>query len=239
MDSLLLLCRVDAFLVRGSGMFKNNVAKIEDYDDDLYLLRPHARIGSICQRPEDASREDQVRRHRADRNKKTPPPTTLRLQIREVFLETCNSRGVGGVNVLVNTHPAMNISSYESLTSRIGRLRNPPALRWTWESPGGQFHNDIDQVIFNHKYCLTDVSVVPKFYTESDHSLLRARFRFSRQGEKAAKFKKRSPRTTITSDLYTALADFWKDTVMENTREEYDRFVYHAISAIVLTKPKA
>ncbi|VDO76226.1 unnamed protein product [Heligmosomoides polygyrus] len=32
-------------------------------------------------------------------------------------------RGVGGVGVLVNTHLAMNIDSYESLTTRIGRLR--------------------------------------------------------------------------------------------------------------------
>ncbi|VDO99833.1 unnamed protein product [Heligmosomoides polygyrus] len=36
---------------------------------------------------------------------------------KELFL------GVGGVGVLVNTHLAMNIDSYESLTSRIGRLR--------------------------------------------------------------------------------------------------------------------
>ncbi|VDP17415.1 unnamed protein product [Heligmosomoides polygyrus] len=41
----------------------------------------------------------------------------------ELFLGTCDSRGVGGVGVLVNTHLAMNIDSYESLTSRIGRLR--------------------------------------------------------------------------------------------------------------------
>nr|CDJ90484.1 endonuclease-reverse transcriptase [Haemonchus contortus] len=41
----------------------------------------------------------------------------------ELFLGTCDSRGVGGVGVLVNTHLAMNIDSYESLTTRIGRLR--------------------------------------------------------------------------------------------------------------------
>nr|CDJ88039.1 Endonuclease exonuclease phosphatase domain containing protein [Haemonchus contortus] len=41
----------------------------------------------------------------------------------ELFLGTCDSRGVGGVGVLVNTHMAINIDSYESLTTRIGRLR--------------------------------------------------------------------------------------------------------------------
>ncbi|VDO65727.1 unnamed protein product [Heligmosomoides polygyrus] len=41
----------------------------------------------------------------------------------ELFLGTCDSKGVGGVGALVNTHLEMNIDSYESLTTRIGRLR--------------------------------------------------------------------------------------------------------------------
>uniref|UniRef100_A0A7I4Z2K6 Endo/exonuclease/phosphatase domain-containing protein n=1 Tax=Haemonchus contortus TaxID=6289 RepID=A0A7I4Z2K6_HAECO len=42
----------------------------------------------------------------------------------ELFLATRDSRGVGGVGVLANTHLATNIDSYESLTTRIGRLRS-------------------------------------------------------------------------------------------------------------------
>uniref|UniRef100_A0A158QND7 Endo/exonuclease/phosphatase domain-containing protein n=1 Tax=Haemonchus placei TaxID=6290 RepID=A0A158QND7_HAEPC len=41
----------------------------------------------------------------------------------ELFLGTCESRGVGGVGVLVNTHLTMNMDSYESLTTRTGRLQ--------------------------------------------------------------------------------------------------------------------
>ncbi|KIH64158.1 hypothetical protein ANCDUO_05534 [Ancylostoma duodenale] len=41
----------------------------------------------------------------------------------ELFLGTCDSRGVGGVGVLVNTNLAMNIDSFEQLTTRIGRLQ--------------------------------------------------------------------------------------------------------------------
>ncbi|WKY01125.1 hypothetical protein Q1695_015267 [Nippostrongylus brasiliensis] len=41
----------------------------------------------------------------------------------ELFLGTCDSRGVGGIGVLVNTNLAMNIDSFEQLTTRIGRLR--------------------------------------------------------------------------------------------------------------------
>uniref|UniRef100_A0A0K0D0H9 Endo/exonuclease/phosphatase domain-containing protein n=1 Tax=Angiostrongylus cantonensis TaxID=6313 RepID=A0A0K0D0H9_ANGCA len=41
----------------------------------------------------------------------------------ELFLETtCDSRGVGGVGVLVNTSLSMKIDSFEHLTTRIGRL---------------------------------------------------------------------------------------------------------------------
>ncbi|VDP13217.1 unnamed protein product [Heligmosomoides polygyrus] len=86
---------------------------------------------------------------------------------------------------------------------------------------------EIDHIIFNRKYCLTDVFVGPKFHTGSDNRLLRAKLRFSSQGEKAAKFKNRNPRTTIDWDIYTSLAGCWKDTVMDNFDEEYDCFVHH------------
>uniref|UniRef100_A0A0K0CWC7 Endo/exonuclease/phosphatase domain-containing protein n=1 Tax=Angiostrongylus cantonensis TaxID=6313 RepID=A0A0K0CWC7_ANGCA len=41
----------------------------------------------------------------------------------ELFLETCDSKGVGGVGVLVNTSLSMNIDSFEQITTRIERLR--------------------------------------------------------------------------------------------------------------------
>ncbi|KAK6752966.1 hypothetical protein RB195_004014 [Necator americanus] len=41
----------------------------------------------------------------------------------ELFLEPCDSRGVGGVGILVNTSMAKDIDSFEQLTTRIGRLR--------------------------------------------------------------------------------------------------------------------
>ncbi|KAK6740639.1 hypothetical protein RB195_008854 [Necator americanus] len=243
----------------------------------------------------------------------------------ELFLGTCDSRGVGGVGVLVNTSMAQNIDSFEQLTTRIGRLRmrrcgptpaltifvayaptssyeeeeveafymdlekfyredhafykviigdfnakvgprrtpeelhigthglqwndqgerlsefimttktihgnsqfqKPFSLRWTWESPGGGYRNEIDHIIVNKRFCLTDVAVVPKFYTGSDHRLLRGRFSFTRRAEKAAKFSKRNPRTTINWDLFATLAGFWEDSAMDNIDEEYDRLVKH------------
>ncbi|KAK6737610.1 hypothetical protein RB195_019988 [Necator americanus] len=41
----------------------------------------------------------------------------------ELFLGTSDSRGVGGVGVLVNTSMAKNIDSFKQLTTRIGHLR--------------------------------------------------------------------------------------------------------------------
>uniref|UniRef100_A0A0K0CT17 Endonuclease/exonuclease/phosphatase n=1 Tax=Angiostrongylus cantonensis TaxID=6313 RepID=A0A0K0CT17_ANGCA len=41
----------------------------------------------------------------------------------ELFFGTCDSRGVGGVGVLVNTSLCMNINSFEQLAIRIVRLR--------------------------------------------------------------------------------------------------------------------
>nr|CDJ88010.1 endonuclease-reverse transcriptase [Haemonchus contortus] len=107
------------------------------------------------------------------------------------------------------------------------QFQKPSHLRWTWETPGGQFHNEIDHIIVKRKFCLTDVAVVPKFYTGSDHRLLRPRFRFPVRGERAAKFRKRSPKTVVNWDNFASLASLWEDSVNDNIDEEYDRLVEH------------
>ncbi|KAK6747807.1 hypothetical protein RB195_000788 [Necator americanus] len=107
------------------------------------------------------------------------------------------------------------------------QFQKPSSLRWTWESPGGGYRNEIDHIIVNKRFCLKDVAVVPKFYTGSDHCLLRGRFSFTRRAEKAAKFRERNPRTIINWDLFATLAGFWEDSAMDNIDEEYDRLVKH------------
>uniref|UniRef100_A0A7I4Y261 Reverse transcriptase domain-containing protein n=1 Tax=Haemonchus contortus TaxID=6289 RepID=A0A7I4Y261_HAECO len=107
------------------------------------------------------------------------------------------------------------------------RTRGMEWNKGTWESPGGQFHNEIDHIIFNRRFCLTDVAVVPKFYTGSNHRLLLARFCFSVRGERAMKFRKRSPKTSINWDNFASLASKWVDSVIDNIDEEYNRIVEH------------
>ncbi|ETN71382.1 hypothetical protein NECAME_04678 [Necator americanus] len=80
---------------------------------------------------------------------------------------------------------------------------------------------------WSKSFCLTDVAVVPKFYTGSDHRLLRERFFFTRKAEKTAMFRERNPRTIINWDLFGTLAGFWEDSAMDNIDKEYDRLVEH------------
>ncbi|ETN74561.1 hypothetical protein NECAME_12904 [Necator americanus] len=94
--------------------------------------------------------------------------------------------------------------------------KKPSSLRWTWESSGGEYSNEINHIIVNKWFCLTDVAGVPKFYTGSDHRLLRGRFSFTRRQEKAAKFRQRNPRAIIDWDLFATLAGFWEDSAMDN-----------------------
>ncbi|VDP15279.1 unnamed protein product [Heligmosomoides polygyrus] len=73
--------------------------------------------------------------------------------------------------------------------------------------PSSQFHNEIDHIIFNRKYCLTDVSVVLK-----------------REGRE---IQEEEYQNDHNWDLYTSLVSLWEDAVMENVDEQYDRFVNH------------
>ncbi len=56
--------------------------------------------------------------------------------------------------------------------------------RWTWESPNGTTHAEIDHIITNRRWSLFDVGVVPSFCTGSDHRLLRAKISLDRKMEK-------------------------------------------------------
>ncbi|KAK6747892.1 hypothetical protein RB195_000850 [Necator americanus] len=127
---------------------------------------------------------------------------------------------------------------------------NPPAslnnhkkllsLHWTSESPSGGYRNEIDHIIVNKRFCLADVAVVPKFYTGSDHRLLRGRFSFTNKEEKTAKFREkereRNPRTIINWDFFAMLAGFWEDSAMDDIHEEYDRFVENLHDSFVSFK---
>ncbi|KAK6751542.1 hypothetical protein RB195_003130 [Necator americanus] len=73
---------------------------------------------------------------------------------------------------------------------RNSQFGTPP--RWTRESPHGGYHNEIDHIIVSKRFCLMNVAAVPKFYTGSNHRLLREVVSFT--GRELQSGDKRRPR---------------------------------------------
>uniref|UniRef100_A0A7I4Z425 BAR domain-containing protein n=1 Tax=Haemonchus contortus TaxID=6289 RepID=A0A7I4Z425_HAECO len=90
-------------------------------------------------------------------------------------------------------------------------------------SPGGQFHDEIDFIIFNRRFCLAVVAVVPWDRTIVSSALDSA----SQCVERDMKFRKRSPNTSTNWDHFDSLASKWEDSVIDNIDEEYNRLVDH------------
>ncbi|VDP51724.1 unnamed protein product [Heligmosomoides polygyrus] len=141
-------------------------------------------------------------------NEKTPPLHAAYDSGGELVLGTCDSRGVGGVGVLVNTHLAMNIDSYESPLS-------PSSTR------------DQTTASFAQGSAFRVKERRPRSSRRGIPERPSTGISAFRAGREGPKFKKRNPRTTINWDLYTSLAGLWEDTVIDNIDEEYDHFVHH------------
>ncbi|EYB94618.1 hypothetical protein Y032_0169g215 [Ancylostoma ceylanicum] len=95
--------------------------------------------------------------------------------------------------------------------------------RWTWESPNGTTHTEIDHILTNRRWCLLDVSVVPSFCCGSDHRLLRAKIRFSCTIEKNVCHRGGGKRAVVYDGavLEKALSELdWH--IMEDPTEDYD-----------------
>ncbi|XGW33095.1 hypothetical protein V3C99_017529, partial [Haemonchus contortus] len=88
-------------------------------------------------------------------------------------------------------------------------------------SPGGQFHNEIDFIIFNRRFCLAVVAVVPRDRTIVSSALDSA----SQCVERDMQFRKRSPNTSTNWDHFATLASKWEDSVIDNIDEEFNRLV--------------
>ncbi|XGW34533.1 hypothetical protein V3C99_018449 [Haemonchus contortus] len=89
--------------------------------------------------------------------------TDLRRTVEELYIGT---HGMGW------NEQSERVSEFIMLTHTIhgnSQFQKPSHLRWTWESPDGQFHDDIDHITFNRRFCLPEVAVVPKSYTGSHH----------------------------------------------------------------------
>ncbi|KIH46399.1 hypothetical protein ANCDUO_23548 [Ancylostoma duodenale] len=101
----------------------------------------------------------------------------------------------------------MNINSFEQLTTRIGRVRlrrcgsMPAVTIFVAYAPTSSYDEEEIEAFYMD---------LEKFYKE-DHIF----------------YKKWSPKPVINWGLFTSLAGFWEDTVVDNIDEEYDRLVQH------------
>ncbi|VDO77776.1 unnamed protein product [Heligmosomoides polygyrus] len=163
MDYLLLLCWIDSFPVYGSDMFmhSSNTAALKG----LISLDLESALISAAIEPGDASQEDQARRHRTNRDEKATPLYAAYDSGEELFLETCDSRGVGSVGVLVYTPLAMNIDSYESLTTRIGRLQLkrcgavPASTVYVTYAPTSDYDDkDVEAFTWSFRSCIRKIT---------------------------------------------------------------------------------
>lgn len=94
--------------------------------------------------------------------------------------------------------------------------------RWTWESPNGQTHSELDHILTNRRWSLLDVGVVEAFRTGSDHRLVRAKIRLNQKMKK--KNNHRPPHIQFpefdADRLETSAAEYnWQD--LQDLTEDY------------------
>ncbi|ETN85309.1 hypothetical protein NECAME_06469 [Necator americanus] len=99
------------------------------------------------------------------------------------------------------------------------QFHKPSSLRWTWESPFGGYHTEIEHIIVSERFCLTDIAVMPKLYGIGPLPPPRKIFLHK---EKAAKFRERNPRTITNWDPFAITAGLLEDYAMDNIDEEYE-----------------
>lgn len=63
-------------------------------------------------------------------------------------------------------------------------FKKPIQRKWTWRSPSGNVKNEIDYILTNKREICTDVSVLSKFDTGSDHRMVRATLQINTQMER-------------------------------------------------------
>lgn len=77
-------------------------------------------------------------------------------------------------------------------------FEKPKQRKWTWISPDEKTKNEIDYILSNKNNICTDVTVLNKFYTGSDHRLVRAKIKINMRTERNKLIKQERYPTTET-----------------------------------------
>ncbi|KAG7307782.1 hypothetical protein JYU34_006375 [Plutella xylostella] len=113
-----------------------------------------------------------------DFNAKVGPPLANETSVGQFGLGTRNARGQTLVNFL-EQHQLYAMNTF---------FKKRPSRKWTWISPDGRTKNEIDYIVCSNKSNITDVSVLSRFKTGSDHRLVRATFRYNLSKEREKMF---------------------------------------------------
>ncbi|KAK6017958.1 hypothetical protein OSTOST_02967, partial [Ostertagia ostertagi] len=103
----------------------------------------------------------------------------------------------------------------------------PQNRRWTWESPNGELHLELDHVFTNRRWSLMDVTVLPSFDCGSDHRLVRMNVRlndriFKRDTHRGPpirfpRYNEEVLETAMNNQSWRLLEDVTKDYEMLNS----------------------
>ncbi|XP_044759008.1 craniofacial development protein 2-like [Coccinella septempunctata] len=107
--------------------------------------------------------------------------------------------------------------------------------RWTWKSPDGRTKNEIDYIITDNKNTVKDVSVLNKFFTGSDHRIVRAKIVLNLKKERRNMITKseRNPwRPPTDIDGFQGnISNLLEDSEREENIEELNDAIVKALSA--------
>lgn len=90
---------------------------------------------------------------------------------------TTDADNVGNFGVGIRNQRGDMLVNYlnkENLYCLNTYFKKPKQRKWTWKSPDGETRNEIDFILSNNRKICTDVSVLNRFDTNSDHRLVRA-----------------------------------------------------------------
>uniref|UniRef100_W6NY38 RNA-directed DNA polymerase (Reverse transcriptase) domain containing protein n=1 Tax=Haemonchus contortus TaxID=6289 RepID=W6NY38_HAECO len=102
-------------------------------------------------------------------------------------------------------------------------FEKPAKRRWTWESPNGRTHTEIDHVLTNRRWSLLDVSVLPSFDTGSDHRLVRPNIRLNKRIFKRDTHRPAYSKTSyFDTELLESAIEVYDWRLLEDPTEDYE-----------------
>ncbi|KAK6752541.1 hypothetical protein RB195_003765 [Necator americanus] len=135
----------------------------------------------------------------------------------KVIVGDCNAR-IGPEKLL------RNFTS--GLTARNGGRRGFPSLSWRLKPSMGTRNSRCPPIYAGRGIHLVEGTILKLTTSSSAEDSGWERTPFTRREQKAAKFRERSPRTTVDWDLFATLAGSWEDS-MDRIDDECDQVVEH------------